>query len=177
VREPGRVALVLPAVPRWLGAFMVALQTVCCLMVAAFAVMFLRTLRNSIVPSPPGTKTILAFLVGLPVLFITFLAFQVRWWLTTSRRPPVIEIVGDELAWTFPGFWGTRRRRVPLGDVRGVSAGVTRTIGPFTVVQFRADFKGRRRALRRPFPTTDPSITREAEEAFAAALSEARLTP
>ena len=173
VREPGRVALVLAPVPRWLGMAMISLQTACCVMVAVFAVMFLRTLRNSIVPSPPGTKTIAAFLFGLPVVFITFLGLQVRWWLTTSRQAPVIEIRGDELLWSFPGFWGTKLRRAPLDVVRDVSLRGTRTIGTLYVARIRVDFSDRRR-LERPFFTTSPTFAEEVREAFAAALAEAR---
>ena len=149
---------------------MISLQTASSLMVAAFAVMFLRTLRSSIVPSPPGTKTIAAFLFGLPVLFVTFLGLQVRWWLTTSRHPPVIEIRGDELLWSFPGFWGTRLRRAPLDRVRGVSVRGTRTIGTLYVARIRVDFSDRRR-LERPFFTTSPTFAEEVRETFAAALA------
>jgi hypothetical protein len=175
VREPGRVALVMPAVPQVLGAVMVTIQAACCVLVAGFAATFLRQLwRAPAGPMPPGSKAILAFLVGLPVVFITFLAFQVRWWLTTARRPSVLEIRDGELRWSFPGFRGTRPRRVPLDRVRGVSVCGKRVIGELWAVRVRVDFAGWRPRLQRPFGTTDPALAEEAQQAFADALADAR---
>jgi hypothetical protein len=174
VREPGRVALVMPGTPRWLGVVMVALQAVSCVLLSAFAVMFLRQLwRGPAGPTPPGTNAALAFLIGLPVLFITFLGLQVRWWLTVSRHAPVVEIRGDELLWSFPGFWTTKLRRVPLTRVRDVSLRGTRTIGRLWVDRVRLEFTDRR-AFERTFFTTDPAFAEQAREAFAAALADAR---
>jgi hypothetical protein len=173
IREPGRVALVMPPTPRWLGAFVVTTQAACCVALTFIAVMLVRKMwRGTVSPAAAEMRAILAYILGLPVLFITFLAFQVRWWLRTSRQPAVIEIRGGELAWTVPGFWSTKQRRVPLTRVRGVTVRGT-PIGTSAVVRIRVDFVGWRPRLQRGFFTTDPMIAEEARKAFDAVTTDA----
>jgi hypothetical protein len=152
---------------------MVVMHAAWCVLLTVFAFMYVHTLRNSILIRPPGTAAILTFLVGLPVGCISFLAFQVRWWLRTSREQSVLEIRGDELLWSFPGFWATKLRRAPVESVRGVSLRAARTIGTLHAARVRVDFTNGRR-LERPFFSGDPAFAEEVREAFAAAIGGAR---
>jgi hypothetical protein len=63
---------------------------------------------------------------------------------------------------------------VPLDRVRRVTVRGKRMTGTLWAIRVRVDFAGWRPRLQRPFGTTDPALAEEAQQAFAAALADAR---
>jgi hypothetical protein len=170
VREPGRVALVLPAVPRWLATAVVVVLVVMWCLWTVLAAMVLTDWWRLASPSP-GMTLAARLAAALPLAAGAILYPLAAWWVRAARVTPVLEVCGGELVYTSTGLWGPRVRRTPLSRVRDVRIDTFRARGNVAWLRVRVRFVGRWTGINQRFLVTDPKIAAEARFALAQALS------
>ena len=171
VRSPGRVALLMPAPPRWVvaaGAVVLAAVWVASLFVAGRTGVVVYKLGRP----PHGAVPIVVFFLASPLVTTALLAGTIRWWVRASRVGAVLEVVGDELILSVPGMFRTVRHRVPLAEVEDVLFDVAHwpAFGRRILVRVTVLRAGWRPMVQRGFYTTDMAVVDEAKAAFAEAL-------
>lgn len=171
VRSPGRVALLMPATPRWMvaaGVVVIAAVWVLSLFVAARVVVVVSKLG---LPPHRVIPLVVLFLAS-PLVTTALLAATIRWWARASRVGAMLEVVGDELVLAVPNLFFTRRQRVPLAEVEDVLFDVAHwpAFGRRILVRVTVLRAGWRPKIQRGFYTTDMAVVDEAKAAFAEAL-------
>ena len=172
VRSPGRVALLMPAPPRWVVA-------ACAVVIAAVWVLSIFVavrvgVAVSMLGLPPHRVVpVVVFYLASPLVTTALLAGIIRWWVRASRIGAVLEVTGGEVIYTNPGMWRTRIRRWPVADVKDVTLDVAGSpaFGSRSLVRVKVVLAGWRPKIERGFYTTDMAVVTDAKAAFAAALA------
>ena len=172
VREPGRVALVLPAVPRWLATGVLIVLAVMGCLWTLMAAMVVTDWWQLASPSP-GMTLAARLAAAAPLAYGAVVAPLAAWWVRAARVTPVLEVSGGELSYTSVGLWRRRVRRSALSQVRDVRIDARRARGNQAWFRVRVRFVGRWAGVRQQFPVTvsDARIAAEAQHAFSQALA------
>ena len=172
VRSPGRVALLMPAPPRWVvaaGAVVLAAVWVLSIFVAVRVAVVVSKLGLP----PHRVVPVVGFFLASPLVTTALLAGIVRWWMRASRIAAVLEVAGGEIIYTEPGTWRTRTRRWPVREVKDVMFDVAHwaALGGRILVRVKVVLAGWRPNVERGFFVTDVAVVDDAKAAFAEALA------
>jgi hypothetical protein len=170
VREPGRVALVLPPVRRSHATIITAMLGVFWLASVAWGVMVVVAWVRILQPTLAMTVTAAVF--GVAPLFMGWeLLKEVRRLPDPSRYRRMLEVAGGELVVHSPA--AVKAFRMPVSRVRKVRFVNARGIGlGVRVLRMRVWFEGRLFPFQDSFSTPDQALLREVEQAFRQALGQ-----
>jgi len=171
VREPGRVALVLPAVPRSHATVVAVLCGVAWLACVAWgAIVVVAWVRTN---QPTLAMTVMTAVFGIGPVFMGWLVLtDVRRLGDPARYLRMLEVTGGELVVHSPAqpkvvrMAVSRVRKVRFVNARGIGRGVR-------VLQMRVWFVGRLTCFRYSVSTSDPALVGEVEQTFRQALGQA----